>query len=66
LTEAERDELQRVTMRGTVNRLLAFRARLMLACAEPLSSTGVAERHRSNHSLREGLASATPQAQRVR
>jgi len=35
LTDAERDELQRLTRRASVNRLLAFRARLVLACAEP-------------------------------
>jgi len=41
LTENERDELQRLTKRATVNRLVAFRARLILACAEPLPLGGV-------------------------
>ena len=47
LTDAELEELRRLTKRATVNRLLAFRARLMLACAEPLPSTVVATRHRT-------------------
>lgn len=39
LTDDEREELQRLTKRATVNRLLAFRARLIFACAEPLPNT---------------------------
>ena len=49
LTESERDELQRLAKRATVNRLLAFRARLILACAEPLPNTAVATRYRTTN-----------------
>ena len=34
ITDVERTELVRLTKRANVNRLLAFRARLVLACAD--------------------------------
>jgi len=49
LTDVEREELQRLTRRAAVNRLLAFRARLILACAEPLPNTAVAQRYRTTN-----------------
>jgi hypothetical protein len=45
VTDAERTELMRVTNRAHVNRALALRARLVLACAEPATNTAVARRH---------------------
>lgn len=35
----ERDELVRLTQRGRVNRNLAFRAKLVLACGDGITST---------------------------
>lgn len=46
VTEDERAELVRLTKRGRTNRDLAFRARLILACAEEPSNAAVAQRHR--------------------
>jgi transposase len=45
VTEAERVELVRLTKRARVNRDLAFRARLVLACADEPSNEAVAKRH---------------------
>ena len=47
VTDIERAELVRLTKRAHVNRLLAFRARLVLACAGKASNTAVARRHRT-------------------
>ena len=49
VTDAERSELVRVTKRAHVNRLLAFRARLVLACADGATNTTVARRHRTTN-----------------
>lgn len=49
VTDVERAELVRLTKRVRVNRALAFRARLVLACAEPLSDTTVARRYRTTN-----------------
>jgi transposase len=46
LTDVERAELTRLTKRGRVNRAIAFRARIVLACAG-LSDTAVARRLRT-------------------
>ena len=40
VTAAERSELVRLTKRSHVNRLLAFRARLVLACAADATNSG--------------------------
>jgi transposase len=47
VTAAERVELVRLTKRARVNRDLAFRARLVLACADEPSNQAVAKRHRT-------------------
>jgi hypothetical protein len=47
VTEDERTELVRLTKRAHVNRLLAFRARLVLACADGATDTTVARRQRT-------------------
>jgi transposase len=49
VTEAERRELLRLTKRAGVNRALAFRARLVLACAVAASNTVVARRYRTSN-----------------
>jgi transposase len=49
VTETERTELIRLTKRAHVNRLLAFRARLVLACADTPTDTAVARRHRTTN-----------------
>jgi transposase len=49
VTEAERRELVRLTKRAGVNRALAFRARLVLACAAAASNTIVARRYRTSN-----------------
>lgn len=49
VSEEERDELQRLTRRAHVNRAVAFRARLVLACAAESSNTVVARRHRTTN-----------------
>lgn len=48
LSDLEREELVRLTKRARVNRNLAFRARLVLACAEA-SNTAVVSRLRTTH-----------------
>src|SRR5260370_17543500 len=45
----ERDELERLTKRALVNRNLAFRARLVLACASGMTNTAVAQRYRTTN-----------------
>jgi hypothetical protein len=49
VTEAERRELVRLTKRAGVNRALACRARLVLACAVAASNTVVARRYRTSN-----------------
>ena len=49
ITAVERAELVRLTKRAHVNRLLAFRARLVLACGEGATGTAVARRHRTTN-----------------
>jgi len=49
VTDPERSELVRLTKRAHVNRLLAFRARLVLACADGATNTTVARRHRTTN-----------------
>jgi transposase len=49
VTELERTELVRLTKRVHVNRLLAFRARLVLACTGDASNTAVARRYRTTN-----------------
>jgi transposase len=49
VTEDERRELVRLTKRAHVNRVLAFRARLVLACTEAVPNTTVARRHRTSN-----------------
>src|SRR5450631_1509215 len=49
ITDVECVELLRVTKRAHVNRLLAFRARLVLACADAPTDTAVARRHRTTN-----------------
>src|SRR5512139_881260 len=47
LSEAEREELLRLTKRSRVNRSLAFRAKLVLACADGQTNSAVARLHRT-------------------
>lgn len=47
VTADERSALVRLTKRARVNRALAFRARLVLACAEGATSSDVARRYRT-------------------
>ena len=49
VTDVERRELVRLTKRAHVNRALAFRARLVLACTEAVPNTAVARRHRTSN-----------------
>ena len=49
VTDEERRELVRLTKRAHVNRALAFRARLVLACADAVSDTAVARRYRTTN-----------------
>jgi transposase len=48
-TDVERAELVRLTKRARVNRSLAFRARLVLACAGGAPDTAVARRYRTTN-----------------
>jgi transposase len=48
VTDGERLELIRLTKRAHVNRALAFRARLVLACTAAVSNTAVARRYRTS------------------
>lgn len=47
LTDEQRSELERLTRRARTNRNLAFRARIVLACAEGLTNAAVAIRLRT-------------------
>jgi transposase/transposase-like protein len=49
VSDDERAELLRLTKRAHVNRHVAFRARLVLACADEASNTLVARRHRTTN-----------------
>src|SRR5437773_11961513 len=49
VTDVERRELVRLTKRAHVNRALAFRDRLVLACAEDATDTAVARRQRTTN-----------------
>ena len=49
VTEEERAELMRLTKRARVNRSLAFRARVVLACTDGVTDTAVARRHRTTN-----------------
>lgn len=49
LTRDEREELVRLTQRARVNRNLAFRAKLVLSCADGISSADVARRCRTSN-----------------
>lgn len=49
VTALERAELVRLTKRAHVNRLLAFRARLVLACTDGVTNTVVARRYRTTN-----------------
>ena len=49
ITDSERTELMRLTKRAHVNRALAFRARLVLACTDAMPNTAVARRHRTSN-----------------
>jgi transposase len=49
ISEAEREELLRLIRRMRVNRSLAFRAKLVLACADGDTNTTVARRHRTTN-----------------
>src|SRR5450759_4057435 len=49
VTGAERSELIRLTKRAHVNLALAFRARLVLACADQVPNTAVARRYRTTN-----------------
>lgn len=49
VTDDERAALDRLTTRGRVNRALAFRARLVLACATGVTDTVVARRYRTTN-----------------
>jgi len=49
VTDAERTDLIRLTKRAHVNRALAFRARLVLACADHVPNIVVARRYRTTN-----------------
>jgi transposase len=49
LTTDERTELERLTRRSRTNRRLAFRAALVLACADGATNTEVARRYRTSN-----------------
>jgi transposase len=49
LSEEERSELVRLTQRARVNRNLAFRAKLVLACGDGITSTEVARQCRTSN-----------------
>jgi transposase len=49
VTDDERSALIRLTQRSRVNRSLAFRARLVLACADGAANTTVARRYRTTN-----------------
>lgn len=49
VTNEDRAALVRLTKRAQVNRSLAFGARVVLACAEAITNTAVARRHRTTN-----------------
>jgi transposase len=49
VTDDEREALTRLTKRARVNRALAFRARVLLACADGLTDSAVARRYRTTN-----------------
>jgi transposase-like protein len=49
LTDDEQQTLIRLTQRARVNRSLAFRARLVLACADGTLNSAVARRYRTTN-----------------
>jgi hypothetical protein len=49
VTDDERAALMRLTQRPRSNRTLAFRARLVLACADGAAKTTVAQRYRTTN-----------------
>lgn len=49
ITDDERSALLRLTKRARVNRSLAFRARLVLACADGTANSAVARRYRTTN-----------------
>jgi transposase len=49
VSDAERDELERLVRRARVNRSVGFRAKIVLACAEGIASTEVAGRCRTSN-----------------
>ena len=49
MTDDERRALMRLTTRARANRSLAFRARLVLACADGATNTAVARRYRTTN-----------------
>src|SRR5712691_7339718 len=49
VTDVERTELVRLSKRAHVNRSLAFRARLVLACIDAPTDTAVARRYRTTN-----------------
>lgn len=55
LSDSEREELVRLTRRARVNRSLAFRARIVLGCADQTGSTVAARLHTTNQTVSCGL-----------
>jgi transposase len=51
LSDSEREELVRLTKRARVNRSLAFRARIVLGCADQTGSTVAAKLHTTNQTV---------------
>jgi transposase len=49
VSDAERDELERLVRRARVNRNVGFRAKIVLACADGITSTEVARRCRTSN-----------------
>jgi transposase len=49
LSESQREELGRLTNRARVNRAIAFRAKLVLACADGDTNSAVARAHRTTN-----------------
>ena len=49
ITDDERSALIRLTKRARANRSLAFRARIVLACADGVANTAVARRYRTTN-----------------
>src|ERR1700728_3160537 len=48
LTSEEREELERLVRRSRTNRRLAFRAGIVVACADGATNTSVAKRYRTS------------------